>query len=65
MPPQVLTLLDTFMLLFNASALYWAVTRFGAPGAAVVALVSRLLAGSLLSVAVVADLGAERGKAGE
>ena len=63
--PQIVTALDTFMLLFNAAGLYWGITWYGAYGAAVVVLVSRILAGSLLSIGVITNLGIGRKPTGE
>jgi O-antigen/teichoic acid export membrane protein len=54
--PHVLTLLDGFMLVFIATGHYFAISRFGPAGAAVVVLVSRFLAGTLLSVGVLSEL---------
>ncbi len=54
--PQILTALDGFILLFNLVGHYFAITRYGPAGAAVVVLASRILAGLLLSLGVTAEL---------
>ncbi len=61
--PHVLTGLDAFLLVFNLVGHYFAITHYGPAGAAVVVLASRLLAGSLLSIGVYAEL--RRGEASE
>lgn len=58
--PQIVTALDAFMLLFNAVGLYWGISWYGAYGAAVIVLVSRILAGTLLSIGVITNLGIGR-----
>jgi O-antigen/teichoic acid export membrane protein len=63
--PQILTALDTLLLVFSIVAHYFAITRFGAIGAAWVVFALRILAGTLLSLAVTFELSAGRRPPGE
>ncbi|NOS99968.1 MAG: oligosaccharide flippase family protein, partial [Phycisphaerales bacterium] len=60
--PQVLTALDVVLLVFNAAGHTWAITHYGALGAAWVVLASRCLGAALLSGAIGYELGGRRGR---